>query len=117
MAFATGLTQPTLRTGSGQDRGGSTDTVGLLNERHKPVGVLRIGIIQDWFSLRPPEVDAFRPDRRSADGDAGQLGDDGPQQWPNDNHHVATLEVLVADLPCVADDKHAAEPISDRLGP
>lgn len=113
--------QPTLRTGSGQDRGGSTDTVGLLNERHKPIGVLRIGKIIYWFSLCPPDVKAFRADRGSADRHPRQIGDDGPHHWSNDNHHVATLQVLLANFPFVANDKHAPCPATidrsiDRLG-
>src|SRR5215831_1433742 len=42
--------------------------VGLLHERHIPRGVLRIGILLDGFSLCPPDVEAVRADRGSADG-------------------------------------------------
>src|SRR5215472_6345022 len=59
---------PTLRHRGRQDRVWLVAAVGLLHERHIPRGVLRIGILLDGFSLCPPDVEAVRADRGSADG-------------------------------------------------
>ena len=75
--------------------------------------ILSIGEIIYLVSLCPPDVEAFRGDRRAADGYSGQTGNDGSHHWPDDNHHIAMLQVLVADSAWVANDKHVA--LSTRI--